>query len=240
MSNKERLQEVGTSLATLLEDAARESGVEIVSKEALDLTLRELKDGNLQALGGIAQALIASARAGYVPRDSVVGSQVYGPDFFARNPVEVARDLCGQVITYSHLDHFFMGVISSTGGYSGIDPEDNRRFPTANAAPGTIGSYNARGPVTIISAHEPDQTGFVAIWSTILPDGTHSSMTNTGRALEVKEHIGDRIGLATSPYRLVLADPRMESALTHASIITDPRDLQRYGPDASFRLKLER
>jgi hypothetical protein len=235
-----RLAGIGSSLSRFLREAAENSDVEIVSGEDLGATLEQLEAGNLQALSGIAEALMTRARYGFVPADSVRESQVYGPDFFARDPSEVAKDLCGQVITYSHLDEFFMGVVNATGGYSNLDPEDNRRFPTAIATPGTIGSYNSRGPITIISAHEPNQNGFVAVWGLILPDGSNHSMTNAGRSLHVKEHSGEVVGSNTGVYQLALASPGMESVLAHARLEANPRDLQKYSPDASFRLKMRR
>ncbi len=164
-------------------------------KDNLALTLQKIKEGNSDALGELAPHIVDQTR-----------SQLYAPEFFARDPKEVAKDLCGSSIFYLLNDKANGGRITHTAAYS----TSNKDKKVAEAKPGTIGCYSSEGrDIIIISAHEGGKSSTVALWS-INYGAEKLTMSETAEKLKLRDCTNKVIG-EDAPWLLVARNPSIEN-----------------------------
>ena len=128
-------------------------------------SFKSLKEGDLEAVKKIVPGLSPLFIEG---RDYMQRNLFYG------NTEEVARMLVGTPLSFIYsVGNSKTGLITRIGAYSGVTSEgvDVRDVPEDGlhrAIPGTIGLWKSarRGgyEVACVSAHEPSNTGYVAIW----------------------------------------------------------------------------
>tara|TARA_Y100000310_G_C20687125_1_gene819782 strand:+ start:595 stop:1311 length:717 start_codon:yes stop_codon:yes gene_type:complete len=235
-----RQKKLGEALAGLVSAELGNGGVDITQSEQLNEALRLLREGEINALGGITAALVSGARVGYAPVDSIHSGRTMGREFFARDAREVARDLCGQVLSFSYAGDNFFGVVSETGAYENITDDKDAKYAVAMSEAGTVGKYHSHGPVTIISAHGVDNNGIVAVWGLLNSDGSKLKMHETSRSLHVPDNVGEVIGLPHSMYQLALGHPGLDSMLRDGTVKELTALAGKRKADVAYGLKFSR
>ena len=176
-------------------------------------------------------ALVDLARNGYIEAKAVSGP-LYAPEFFARDTVKVAKELCGSTLIYT-AGKIWGGPVLYTAAYK-ASAKDRA---TASAAPGTIGVYASQGKnILIISAHEPGKEGTVAVWN-LGQFNDAFKMGNVGEYFEILNHAGKVIG-DNAPLYLEPRNNSSDKLNNYASVkkLTDPKELK--GAMGAFKLEL--
>lgn len=212
------MKDVFVQLARITRGQLTKAGVP--ANPRLETLLAKLDDGQAEELGSLPGALIASA-----------GSRLYAPNFFARDPAEVAEALCGSALSYAdRANTSWSGLVLETAAYKTFTVKDEA---TAKAAPGTLGLYPSQGKhILIISAHEQGKYGTVAIWG--LGAGENLSMTKVTEALGANGYTGSIMGV-NSPLYL---QPRDCTNNKVGNLKVKSTGKQK-GADASYKLTRE-
>lgn len=196
----------------------------------LENILKRIQDGDTSAFEEIPNEIVEAARHGYISQDQTVS--LYAPDFFARNRVEVAKDLCGSGLGLMDGFNYFSGTVLETAAYT-VSKKDKS---VAEAAPGTVGVWSAQGKsILIISAHESGDEGTVAVWGIGQYD-KKLPMGLVGDNLKIRDYEGTIIGV-NSPIVLMPRDISTDkSGHMYVDQITNKRALK--GADAAYKIHL--
>ena len=156
-------------------------GMGIELDNNLERLLKNMREGDEKTLGQLPEALVNAGR-----------THLYAPDFFSRDPVTVAEELCGSSLSYANdVMNSWSGLVTETGAYRTYSKKDEA---VAKAEPGTIGLYPAQGhQILIISAHEPGKKGTVAVWG--LGVGEYLSMARVTQLMTAEKYTGKIIGV---------------------------------------------
>jgi hypothetical protein len=208
-------------MARLIREGFTDNGISLESTE-LETVLARIEWGDLEGLndlsGGFLQLLHANTGVSY------------GPDFFARDPNDVARDLCGSSLVYTG-NNSWGGLVTATGGY---DTHGKKDKATAEAAPGTVGVYSSRGDILIISAHEPGEAGTIALFGMAQYNGKNLAKSEVANRLQIREYAGERIGRKAP----LVIHPR-DTAIDQVGSLyvrEDPTTKRKTGASNAFKL----